>query len=181
MAGVCQSWLPPSPHAGRSWLREHLRTANPATWGIPTAAGPTGIALQAGLLLWHDELDESHKLSQSIEGAGDDRLGDVWHAIMHRREPDYSNAKYWFRQIGRHPLYRRLLEPAQAIFQESNSPAAADWEKRLVLNESFDPFAFVDLCQNCSDDEESELALVARRIQLAEMSLLIRMNLEALT
>src|SRR5262249_8470521 len=44
----------------------------------------------AGLWLYHDFLEESHTLSQEIHST----TGSYWHGLMHRREPDYSNAKY---------------------------------------------------------------------------------------
>ena len=53
----------------------------------------------AGLWLLHGFLDESHKISQDIETTA----GSYWHALMHRREPDFSNAAYWFRRVDRHP------------------------------------------------------------------------------
>src|SRR6476661_1793936 len=43
----------------------------------------------AGMWLLHDYLDESHNISQRI----DTPEGSYWHAIMHRREGDFSNAK----------------------------------------------------------------------------------------
>src|SRR4051794_32254466 len=55
----------------------------------PTRAQPAEL-LVAGLWLWHDWLDESHRISQRVETAD----GSYWHAIMHRREGDFSNSKY---------------------------------------------------------------------------------------
>src|SRR5262249_24689657 len=58
----------------------------------------------AGVWLLHDYLDESHTISQGVETTS----GSFWHAIMHRREGDFSNAKYWFRHVGNHPVFAEL-------------------------------------------------------------------------
>jgi hypothetical protein len=126
----------------------------------------TSIAVQAGLLLMNDCLDESHSCSQSIEGEGRD--GDYWHAIMHRREPDYGNAKYWFRQVGRHPIVERLPSIAKRIIGERN----VDGLERLAAGE-WDPFLFVDLCERHARNEDSAHALALREIQGWEMALLL--------
>src|SRR4051812_18825431 len=56
-------------------------------------------ACLAGLWLRFNYLDESHKISQEIETPE----GSFWHAIMHRREGDFGNSKYWWRRVGKHP------------------------------------------------------------------------------
>lgn len=55
--------------------------------------------LQAGIWLYVDDLHRSHEISQGISNA----TGSYWHAIMHRREGDFWNSKYWWRQVGNHP------------------------------------------------------------------------------
>lgn len=64
--------------------------------------------VSAGLLLWNGDLDASHTISQHIE----DITGSYWHGIMHRMEPDYSNAKYWFRKVGSQRYGGTLFEGA---------------------------------------------------------------------
>lgn len=58
--------------------------------------------LEAAIWLYVDDLDRSHSTSQGIQ----DSTGSMWHAIMHRREGDFSNAKYWLRQAGSHPAFQ---------------------------------------------------------------------------
>jgi hypothetical protein len=110
-------------------------------------------ACRAGLWLYHDFLDRSHAISQEI----DTPTGSYWHAILHRREPDYSNSKYWFHRVGRHPVFELLAERASSL----KMPTQARW----------DPFRFVDLCQRVlgsgSPDE-----LLCRQVQQCEWELL---------
>jgi hypothetical protein len=94
----------------------------------------------AAVWLLHDYLDESHKISQAIDTA----TGSFWHAIMHRREGDFSNARYWFRHVGPHPVFG-------AIGQRATELAAARGEeplvRKLAASGTWDPFAFVELCR----------------------------------
>ncbi|MBI1841167.1 MAG: hypothetical protein HYR88_09985 [Verrucomicrobia bacterium] len=62
-------------------------------------------AIHALALLWNDRHDEAHSIVQNMEQDAD---GSLVHAILHRREPDYGNAAYWFRRVGEHPSFRRL-------------------------------------------------------------------------
>src|SRR4051812_36108093 len=68
-------------------------------------------ALQAGLWELFDYFEQSHEIAQSIATPS----GSYWHAILHRREPDASNAKYWLARIGEHPAPTELLEDAREI------------------------------------------------------------------
>jgi hypothetical protein len=165
--------VPSRPGPDSDSLLARLRSFSPGALGLKVVSPTDGIALHAGIFQWHDFLDESHELSQSIEGEGPHRFGDYWHAIMHRREPDYSNAKYWFRHVGRSPIFGLLCEFACEVLDSSSAPEAARWRSRLNSNKGWDPFAFVDLCEQCAADEEREIFLAARRIQQQEMTLLI--------
>lgn len=60
--------------------------------------------LVAGLWLYVDELDRAHAAAQSLETP----TGSFWHAIMHRREGDFSNSHYWYRRTGHHPAMSRI-------------------------------------------------------------------------
>ena len=77
-------------------------------------------ACLAGLWLRINDLDQSHRISQDLATPE----GSYLHAIMHRREGDYGNSKYWLRRVGNHPVFARI---------------ASNW----------DPFAFVVGVEEC--------------------------------
>ena len=61
-------------------------------------------AVKAALWLYIDDLDRSHAISQHLHTP----TGSFWHAVMHRREGDFPNAKYWYRKAGAHPAMKRI-------------------------------------------------------------------------
>lgn len=71
--------------------------------------------VRVGLHLLNDDLGTSHALSQQHEG---EALADYWHAIIHRREGDYGNSRYWFGRVGRTPIL------AEAYGPDASAPAA---------------------------------------------------------
>lgn len=86
----------------------------------------------AGVWLLYDYLDESHTISQGI----DTTSGSFWHAIMHRREGDFWNSKYWFRRVGDHPAFEMIANQTK---------------------QEWDPFAFVDRCESALGAKPNEL------------------------
>ena len=120
----------------------------------------------SGLWLLHDFLDESHTLSQEIETTD----GAYWHAIMHRREPDYGNAKYWFRRVGRHPVFEPLAAQAHdlAMTEGKNLDPAARF---LAAQTEWEPFRFIDLCELIAHGK-SHAEPLARRVARIEWDLL---------
>lgn len=103
-----------------------------------------GKACLAGLWLLHNFLDESHTISQEIGS----QTGSFWHGIMHRRDPDPSNAKYWFRKVGEHPIFAPLQESAAELAGEKREePGWDDAASFLATQAEWDPFAWIDLCE----------------------------------
>lgn len=121
-------------------------------------------ACLAGLWLRFDFLDESHRISQELETA----TGSYWHGIMHRREPDDSNARYWFRRVGRHPVFEPLAAEAARLAQTAALDRTSQW---LAAGGPWDPLAFVELCSEARRGK-SRLEPLCRQIQQREWELL---------
>jgi hypothetical protein len=169
----CCELVPDRPSRELSWLAEHLQAMQPIEVMDEVASVPDGVALKAGLLQIHNFLETSHQQSQSIEGEGKHRSGDYWHAIMHRREPDYGNSKYWFRRVGRHPVFEPLARGATPFLKKSQWAGAAGWLSKLVTPRGWVPAAFVDMCQAAASSDDAGFVAAAGQIQRAEMLLLL--------
>jgi len=118
----------------------------------------------SGVWLLHDYLDESHTISQGIETPS----GSFWHAIMHRREGDFSNSKYWFRRVGRHAVFEALGQRAGELAAIRGAERTA---KKLLTGGTWEPCAFVDLCEAAVRRQSADEELCCD-IQQAEWELL---------
>jgi|GEM_PF-612319 len=173
---------PNHPGSDRDWLLHLLRAYQPDQDLPSISSQPDAVALKAGLFCVHDYLDESHQFSQSVENQGLHHAGDYWHHIMHRREPDYSNAKYWSRVVGYHPIHDILPEAVAPIFDQLDGDTVAIWKNRLLQNKRWSLNAFVDCCAECESSQDSDLNELARKIQWIEMQLLLqKSSLDAVT
>ncbi|HEU0119789.1 MAG TPA: hypothetical protein VFQ91_04630 [Bryobacteraceae bacterium] len=120
----------------------------PAREVFPRAAHPE--AALAGLWLYCGYFEESHSIAQDLASAE----GSYWHAILHRMEPDASNAGYWFRRVGQHPLFAEVRESAAALGYATGG--------------RWDPYRFIDACERVDGKNQRLL----QQVQLAEWQLL---------
>jgi hypothetical protein len=119
-------------------------------------------ACLAALWLYGNDLDRSHRISQGLRG----REGSYWHGIMHRREGDFANAKYWFRRVGPHPIHEALARRARQLARDTAQEGAF-----LRAQAAWDACAFVDRCEAACAGQGGAAAL-CRRIQQQEWQLL---------
>jgi hypothetical protein len=118
----------------------------------------------SALWLWNNFLDESHEISQEINSID----GSYWHGIMHRRERDYGNAKYWFRRVPQHPIFDPLAAAARELAAQASPDAPATF---LAEQEKWDPHRFVDLCEAIARGR-SKAERLSREIARVEWQLL---------
>ncbi len=150
---------PGVPNRSAAASLHNLQPAALFSRDVPVKDPSMAACCLAGLWLWHDCLDESHVVSQSIETTH----GSHWHAIMHRREGDYGNAKYWYRRVGTPSFFDALGQWAEKIIA-SHAPSQR-FPRPLTASGAFDPYRFVDWCQkvdNTGSDEEQLCRLIAR-------------------
>ncbi len=117
-------------------------------------------AALAGLLLRLECWPESHTIAQDIHAAE----GSYWHAIVHRIEPDSSNAGYWFRRVGKHAIFPELFSRASEILANSGPQ---HWR----LKSAWDPFLFIDWCDEARD-KGGQTEATALEVQMTEWQLL---------
>jgi hypothetical protein len=101
-------------------------------------ADRAGRCVQAALHLWNDDLKTCHEMIQDDP----DEYGAYLHAVMHRREPDPDNSKYWWRRVGRHPLFPQLLEAAKELARDG--PELGGIGRDLAGMKEWDPLRHVD-------------------------------------
>ena len=128
---------------------------------FPGKSGPSVEICRAGLLLWNDDLDAAHPLAQADESP----TGSFWHAIIHRREADFSNANYWWERTGNHPVFEEIHD--LVLHRVADFPFLDE----LRASGHWEPRAFTDFCQKSR--ESGELKSQLAEVQRLEMRVLL--------
>lgn len=128
-------------------------------------------AVKSALLLWNDALDDSHDISQGVRS----KTGSYWHGIMHRREPDYSNSKYWFARVGSHPIFPTLRVRVLEILKADSSQSAqlARYAEAIEQNDNWNAPQFIDWCQDAARHTDDEIEEFLQTVQVEEIKLLL--------
>ncbi|NOV00811.1 hypothetical protein [Paenibacillus planticolens] len=135
-----------------------------------------GMAIKAGLYLLNESLDKSHDIAQEITNA----TGSYWHALMHRMEGDYSNAKYWFNDVGHHPIFSNLIACVRDYLTvkdlaDLDNEALRQKLEVLITSPVWNPCVFIDVVElQVSLVQNSTVDSWLRHIQRYEMQLLLQ-------
>ncbi len=136
--GLLQKLIPTEP-LDRAWVRRVVAAdAQEITGGATLAQPPMLPLLRGGLLYALDALDLAHVPFQ--EESSD--LGSYWHGMLHRREGDFDNARYWFRRAGALPFFARLHS------------VAAESSALMARQANWDPYAFTGECEQLRHGSE---------------------------
>ena len=121
-------------------------------------------AIACSLWLWHDWLDEAHAIAQRLHN----ETGSFWHAIMHRRQGDFANSKYWLKHCQAHPALRAIGNQATVLLGE----LPADNRLLRLTMDGWNAEYFVDLVEQQHARPDVDLAPILVVLQLLEWRVL---------
>lgn len=128
-------------------------------------------AWKAVLHLWNDSLICAHSLVQDL----DTHTGSSLHGIIHRREGDYDNARYWFRRTGDHPAFHSLQVRAESLLRQQRLPSGpvGDALTAMIGQGSWNPFLFTNVIEiqetRVGDDPNRDLLEQLQQLELESM------------
>lgn len=105
--------------------------------------------VRGGLFYAIDAIHEAHKFFQDAPGD----LGAYWHGMMHRREGDFDNARYWFRRAGALPCFAAMHR------------TAGEFSADMARQPSWDPYLLTGECERArfgAEENGVALALLQR-------------------
>jgi hypothetical protein len=123
--------------------------------------------LKSALHLANDNLVRAHEIAQEIGT----QTGSYLHGVMHRREPDYGNSKYWFQKVGDHPNFIALRKSALELLS-SRFADLKEIRATIEKSTSWDAFRMVDWCEE-AEEKDDPFARFLRSLQSREIALLV--------
>lgn len=147
--GLLKTLIPSDISNRDVWRRVRDADDQAITGGHPISNDKMLRLVRGGLLYALDDLDGCH---QYFQNDGTD-LGSYWHGMMHRREGDFDNARYWFRRSGTLPFFDNLHSQA-AVFSPD-----------MAKQNSWDPYLFTGQCEQAkfgAEDDRGEFPRLQR-------------------
>lgn len=149
-------------------LLADLDGLSPAVLGLPDGGSEPAQVMVALVLIARGALDAAHDIVGEL-GCSEATYA---HAMIHRREgqatgeaglPGYSNSRYWFVNLGDHPLFPAVQEFAAA------HPACP---RHLRARAEWNPAMFVGLCDKIDTSQAEEGLAFCIAVQQREWEML---------
>ena len=123
--------------------------------GKPIADGKMFALVRGALFCAVDALDDAHRIFQDDPGD----LASYWHGVMHRREGDFDNARYWFRRAGKLPISDKM------------HAAAAPVSPNMAKQNSWDAYLLTGMCEQAKfgDTDAIPECLRLQRVEFDEL------------
>jgi len=100
--------------------------------------------VQGALFLYLDCFEEAHQVANDHEGTWQ---GNWLHAIVHRREPDAGNSKYWYARVkAPEGAYRAIGWAALGLLGEKPPKGLEELAEKTKRSGVWEPEAFVEAC-----------------------------------
>ena len=142
--------LTPSRSADPELFERIIAADDELIAGGKTVGDETMFSLVRGALLYAvDALAQTHALVQKVNS---DEAA-YWHGMVHRREGDFDNARYWFRRAGTLAFFPALHR------------AAAEHSPTMSRQQNWDAYLVTGQCEQVrfgADDLTAELLKLQR-------------------
>lgn len=139
-----------------------------------------GHLVRGALFQKNDDLETAHEICQQIDRETGCAESSYWHGIIHRREPDFNNARGWFRKaenLGCNgALYRAVSSLLQQVIQQPDYGSAREialvFLRHLQAQSTWDALYLVDLCERVTKGQDGDLRRFLEEIQEVEFDTL---------
>ena len=144
--GLLAKLTPTEPLSTTLLLR--VRAADDAAVSGGKAIGDAGdfALVRGGLFYAIDALDDAHAFFQDAQGD----LAAYWHGMLHRREGDFENARYWYRRAGVLPCFAALHR------------AASEFSADMARQANWDPYLLTGECEQARFGAEESVAQLVK-------------------
>jgi len=141
---------------------------------------PNGHLVRGALFHKNDDLETAHEICQQIDRETGCAESSYWHGIIHRREPDFDNARGWFRKAEglecNEALSQTVSSLLQQVIQQPDYGAAREialvFLRHLQAQGTWDALYLVGLCERVQKDDDGDLRRLLEEIQEVEFDTL---------